>query len=262
MRAWAATDERKCLPGCVAGLARLLGCLLGDRRRSPRSLAGPSARSSSRWTSSRSGRSQLERALEQRDGRREIVRAPQRAPACRGKPLAGPLGESRIGLSELGLVAGRPLQVEAEDLVQLDQVFAFLVEPGGQALVQLGSRRLGQGVVGGVSEQQVAEAEGVLSGELGRVGTDQALADERGEARRHRAAVRERLHCAAVEDLTLDRTPLQHGALTVLELIEPRGQERLQGRWDGDLALAFHGHHHHLGDEQRVSAGSVGDLRA
>ena len=77
--------------------------------------------------------------------------------------LTGLLGESWIRLSEFGLVAGRLLQVEAEDLVQLDQVFAFLVEPGGQALVQLGSRRLGQGVVGGVSEQQVAEAEGASS---------------------------------------------------------------------------------------------------
>ena len=79
--------------------------------------------------------------------------------------------------------------------------------------MQVGSRRLGQGVVGGVSDQQVAEAEGVVSGELRRVGTDQALADERGEARRHRAAVRERLDRAAVEDLALDRAPLQHGAL-------------------------------------------------
>ena len=128
--------------------------------------------------------------------------------------------------------------------------------------MQLGARRLGQRVVGGVSEQQVAEAEGVLSGKLRRVGADQVLPDERGEARRHRAALRERLHGAAVEDLALDRAPLQHGALSVLELVEPRGEERLQGRWDGDLALAFDGHRHHLGDEQRVSAGGVGDLRA
>ena len=42
----------------------------------------------------------------------------------------------------------------------------------------------GQRVVGGVADQQVAEAEGVLAGKLGPVGPDQLLAHERGQARR------------------------------------------------------------------------------
>ena len=179
---------------------------------------------------------QLERPLEQRASRATVGRA-ERAPAGGGEMLTGPLGESRIGLSELGLVAGRLLQVVTEDLVQLDEVGASLFEPCREALVQLGSGRLGQRVVGGVSDQQVAEAEGVFRRNLRRVGADQALADEGGEARRHRPAVSKRLNSSAVEDLALDRTPLEHRALRTLELVEPCGEKRLQGRRDDQLAL-------------------------
>ena len=58
------------------------------------------------------------------------------------------------------------------------------LEPVGEALVQLGARRLRQRVVGGVADQQVAEAERVVAGELRAVGADQLLAHERGQARR------------------------------------------------------------------------------
>ena len=51
----------------------------------------------------------------------------------------------------------------AEDLVELDEVGAVRLEPGGEALVQLGPGRLRQRVVGGVADQQVAEAEAVLA---------------------------------------------------------------------------------------------------
>ena len=113
-------DEGECLPGLVVGLASPLG------RPARRSAASSRHRLGDREIElevdiepQRPG--QLERPLEQRGGR-PIVASPEGAAAGGGKTLAGPLGESWIGLSELGLVAGRLLQVEAEDLVQLDQV--------------------------------------------------------------------------------------------------------------------------------------------
>ena len=58
----------------------------------------------------------------------------------------------------------------------------MLFEPVGEALVQLGAGRLRQRVVGGVADQQVAEAERVVARELRRVGPDELLADERQPA--------------------------------------------------------------------------------
>src|SRR5207253_2735898 len=58
---------------------------------------------------------QLQRPLQQRRSR-PIVAPPERAPARVGKTRARPLGEFRVGLSELGPVAGRLLQVKAEGL--------------------------------------------------------------------------------------------------------------------------------------------------
>ena len=253
-------DEGECLPDAVAGLAGPLGRPLGNSRPLARHL--PRVREVELEADVETERPrQLQCPLEQRRSR-PIVAPPERTPAGVGKTRAGPLGESRVGLSELGPVASRLLQVKAEDLVQLDQVATSLFQPGGEALVQPGSRRLGECAVGGVSDQEVAEAEGVVSGELGLVGADQVLANEGREARRHLAAVRERLDCAAVEDLALDRASLQHGALHALELVESRGKNGLQGRRYDELALGGRGHRHHLCDEQGVPAGGAGDLLA
>jgi hypothetical protein len=52
--------------------------------------------------------------------------------------------------------------VEAEDLLQLDEVVAVGLEPGGKALVQVGADRLGQGVVRSVADQLMPEAVGLL----------------------------------------------------------------------------------------------------
>ena len=57
----------------------------------------------------------------------------------------------------------------------------MLVQPVGEALVEVGADRLRQRLVGGVADQQVAEAEAVLAGELRSLGADQLAADERGE---------------------------------------------------------------------------------
>jgi hypothetical protein len=153
--------------------------------------------------------------------------------------------------------------VVAEELVQLDQVRAVLFEPGGEALVQFGSRGLGESVVGGVAYQQVAEAESVLGREPGLVGTDQLLADERGEARSQVPFLgSESLDRAAVEDLPFDRATLEDGALPAFELIEACGQQRLQAGRDDHLTLGLAGHGQHLGDEQRVTARRMCDLLA
>ena len=79
------------------------------------------------------------------------------------------------GQPQLGLVVERLLEVVADDLVQLDQVARRAAQPVGEPLVQVGPGCLGQGVVGGVADQQVAEAERVLAGDNGAFGADQLL---------------------------------------------------------------------------------------
>ena len=136
----------------------------------------------------------------------------------------------------------------------------MLLEPGGEALVQVGAGRLGERVVGRVADQQVAEAEAVLARDLRPVRPDQLLADERGEARGDlRLLGRERLDGAAVEDLALDRAALEHASLGRLELVEPGREQRLQRRRDDDLAVRLAGHRDHLLDEERVAARGASD---
>ena len=95
--------------------------------------------------------------------------------------------------------------------------------------MQLGPDRFGEGVVGGVADQEVAEAEAVLTGELRPVGADQLAPHERREAWRDLRLLRcQRLDGAAVEDLALDRAALEHPPLGRVELVEPRRQQRLQ----------------------------------
>ena len=109
----------------------------------------------------------------------------------------------------------------------------------------------------------MAEAEAVLTGELRSVRSDQLPADERGEVRGH-LGLRgcERLDGAPMEDLALDRPPLEDAAFGGLELIEAsREQSSERGRND-HLAAPIAGHRHHLLDEERVAAGRAGDLRA
>ena len=111
--------------------------------------------------------------------------------------------------------------------------------------------------------QEVAEAERVLAGEQRPVGPDQLLADERGQARRHLGLLGcERLHGAAVEDLALDRAPLEHAPLGRLELIQARREQRLQRGRDDHVAVRLAGHRQHLLDEERVAAGGARDLVA
>ena len=62
-----------------------------------------------------------------------------------------------------------------------------------------------------------------------------------------------------MEDLSLDRAPLEHAPLGRLELIQTRREERPQGGRDDDLALCFAGHRQHLLDEERVAGSRPSD---
>ena len=144
----------------------------------------------------------------------------------------------------------------AEKLVELDQAGAPLLQPGGQSLVQVGPLGLRRRFVGRVADQQVAEAKRVVAGDLGRVGSDRAPAHEGGQPRRQsRLPGGQRLHGAAVEDLALHGAVLQDRPLRGIELVEARGEQRLQrGRHD-HLAVARLLHHRrHLLDEERIAA--------
>ena len=114
----------------------------------------------------------------------------------------------------------------------------MLLEPVGEALVQLGARRLRERVVGGVADQEVAEAERrprpASCGRSGRTSSLRTSAASRGVT--SRLLRRERLHGAAVEELALDRAALEHPALGLVELVEPRRQQRLERRRHLDLA--------------------------
>ena len=73
------------------------------------------------------------------------------------------LVQPRIGAVELGPVAVGAFEVVANDLVLLDER-CVPVEPDGEGLVELGARLLGERVVGGVADQEVAEADASSSG--------------------------------------------------------------------------------------------------
>ena len=109
----------------------------------------------------------------------------------------------------------------------------------------------------------MAEAEGILAGKLRLVRADQRLAYECGQPRRHLGlAGCERLHGTSMEDLPLDRAPLEHAPLGRLELVEARAQQRSQRRRDDHVTLRVAGDGQHLLDEQRIAARGPRDLLA
>src|SRR5580765_8164465 len=97
-------------------------------------------------------------ALEERACSADVT-AVEGSAARRGEVLrcaageAGQLGAFRV---ELPAVAVRLLEVIAQDLVALDELLA--VQPVRELLVQLCPPPLGQGLVGGIADQDVAKA--------------------------------------------------------------------------------------------------------
>ena len=108
-----------------------------------------------------------------------------------GRELGGgTVGKVRVGLPKLGVVADGLFEVVAHDLVVLDQRLAVLVEPVGEARVQVWRGPPWERVVGGVADEEVPEAVGVVSGELGTVWSDELVAHERGESGRQLRLIR------------------------------------------------------------------------
>ena len=182
-------DPREGLAGRVPVSRGSLGRPLGDRRRLPRVGSDGLGEVDLEVDVEAERSGERERAFEQR-GCGAVVAARERATAGGGEPLGCTFGEDDVRLLELDLVARGLLEVVAEDLVQLDQIGAPLLEPVREALVQVGADGLRQGVVGGVADQEMTEAVGLLAGELRCVGADELLAHERDQPRRLRFAVR------------------------------------------------------------------------
>src|SRR5262249_4056387 len=115
-------------------------------------------------------------ALEQIDCRRYVV--PCQCPAAGGgKQLARPLAErpgAVVEYIELLPEAAGLLEVIAEQLLPT----LVELEPGGEALVQVGARPLRDPGVGGVPDQRMPEAEAVLSGNARDRRLDQLTAHE------------------------------------------------------------------------------------
>ena len=131
------------------------GAQLGEQRDPPRIVGGK----------------QPGNPLEQAD-RRGQVAADKRPPSRRLEPLGRPGGErggARVARSERDAVLEGLLEVVADDLLELAQpVRGRQLEPGGEALVQVGARVLRQRAIGGVADQDVTEAVGLLAGEVRR----------------------------------------------------------------------------------------------
>ncbi len=75
---------------------------------------------------------------------------------------------------------------------------------------------------------------------------------------------RQRLDGAAVEHAPLDGAALEHASLGSVELVEPRGEQRLDRRRDDDVAAAATParQRDHLLDEERIALGGLADALA
>ena len=154
------------------------------------------------------------------------------------------------------------------------------LEPAGEALVQLGACLLGDGLVGGLADEQVAKAKGILAGRLAPLGPDELLADEPREdviEDQVRPRGREVAHRAEVEHPTLDRRPFEDDSLVVGEPVDARRQQQVDRRRDANVrhvadhapscALAAQDalvdeHRDHLLHEQRIALRGLVDALA
>ena len=122
-------------------------------------------------------------------------------------------------------------QVVSQDLLELlDAILPDALEPVGVPLVQLGTERLGRGLVGGIADQLVAEPERVLARERRPIRPEHVASDQAHQGRLDLPAVQQRHHRAHVELFAAHRRPLDHRPLVAGELLEPRGQQRLDRR--------------------------------
>ena len=210
----------------------------------------------------RLGRKQLDHTAEEPLGSSRVA-AITRSLGATGEPFGRPSGELRgdvVERPELGPVAVGLLEVVADDLVQLDQVGAVLLEPEGKSLVELGSNGLRQSLVGRVADQEMAEAVRLVVDEHRLLRSYEVLPDERDQLSVDLLFLRrQRRHRTAVEDEPFDGTALEHAALGRLELVESPREQGLDRRGHHDLASALGRHGDHLLDEQGVAARRLED---
>ena len=224
-------------------------------------------------------RCELHGVLEQAAGGREILPVAG-AVACGLEVADGPLGEGPGGLvrrRQLEPVTVGGLEVMGDDLLDLGQPTAGgALQPGRQALVELGPPLLGQGPVGGVTHHQMTEAVGVLV-ERGRIGTHELALDEDPQLDGNLGLGRPRGQLAdrhALEHLADHRRAPDRIPGRRFELVETCADQGMDGRRDRQLAelvvshrvavsprqpagIAQHGNE--LLDEQRVPLGRRGD---
>ena len=150
-----------------------------------------------------------------------------------------------------------PARGGSRDLVELDER-GPCARARPRSAVQFGARRLRQRVVGGVADQQVAETEPVLAGELRPIGPDQLLADERGEAWVTWASSGERAHAPRwkISPSTEPRSSTPRSAGSSWSRRAASSARTWAGR---HVAVRVARHREHLADEQRVAACGASD---
>ena len=159
---------------------------------------------------------------------------------------------------DLGQVPICLLEVVADHLVV---VVMLGLEPVRHHLVELGADLLGKHGVGGVAGQDMGEAEAVVTRELGRIGPDELLVDERQEVRLDvgtRMVGQELAERAAVEVPAFDRGTLEHRSLAGLEAVDACCQHGLDARRQRRLTVGRI-HRDELFEEQRVSLRGLHD---
>src|SRR5262249_5432639 len=122
---------------------------------------------------------------------------------------------------------------------------------------------------------QVPETVCIFTCELRPIREHESLAHERGQARTDLQLLGSKsLQGAAVEDLSLDRGTLQRGLLSRIQLIQTRGQQRLNGRWHeyiavrslgckrGPFAAVLQNHVDHHAHEEGIPSGCTLDSLA
>ena len=114
------------------------------------------------------------------------LRADDLPPACRARPPRRRAGRARRG-------TGTPARGGSRRSRRARRASApNCVEPGGEALVQLGARHLRERLVGGVADQQVPEPVRLVVGDDRRLGPNEVLANEGDRGGRRASAPRAR----------------------------------------------------------------------
>ena len=113
------------------------------------------------------------------------------------------------------------LEVIADKLVALDQPCLLGIDPARKLLVQPGSRRLRERVIGGVPQEEVTESEAIVGRQERPGPVNQTLGNECSEVGLHECVIgAERLESAAVEKPALDRGESEHQSFGQRQSVE------------------------------------------